>query len=486
MKNNVCFALLLTLCHICKAQPPMYKAADDSRENRRKSEASLNAVYEANLPNPKTSSRTSTPFVWDGPVPYLLQTKAERAADAKASAEREQRIYEANKANRLWEEKKLSDAIAFKDKICFDKFDAEKKAGTILTDLDLLEYTQWNYADTYGGTTYISTANKSLNKLREYYKDSANGSFDFCINTLIGARIFANTCFRELEKLKEKFPDKIEEIEKQQLFTMGYIFGAFIPNYVRNNNDMVYPKCQYELASNSNKIILLNNFLSYYYKYPTFTRKNFNPFLLVANFNSNYGNTSNELRFNMHKLVLLSKPPTFIKDTYTRVFDKFYLLKNRCEESAIYLRKYYPIYIATLSPTEWINIAKVQDASLDDILEIFEFNDSKKSRKKSFIHFKNATKGNLELEIKDGFHKIEVAEYTYFEGIFENGKPNGLGKLESNTIIDLPFKFEGIFKNGHLTKLGTYTDLKGKELNRTLTDLDLENNETKSLFIIKK
>ena len=173
----------------------------------------------------------------------------------------------------------------------------------------------------------------------------------------------------------------------------------------------------------------------------------------------------------------------FIK---TQLISKFYLLKIRCEASATYLRKYYPLYVATLSPTEWINIATAQDANLDEVLEIFEFNDSKKSRKKSFIHFKNATKGNLELEIKDGFHKIEVAGYTYFEGIFENGKPNGLGKFESNTIRDFPFKYEGIFKDGHLTTLGTYTDFKGKILDKTYTDLDLENKETKSLFIINK
>jgi hypothetical protein len=48
--------LLMLVSWVSFAQPPMYSAAEKSRENMRKSNESLNAVYEANRPNAGTSN----------------------------------------------------------------------------------------------------------------------------------------------------------------------------------------------------------------------------------------------------------------------------------------------------------------------------------------------------------------------------------------------------------------------------------------------
>ena len=90
-----------------------------------------------------------------------------------------------------------------------------------------------------------ATVNNCLARLKDYYRESAEASYDSCTARLRDAVIFPNTNIRELNKLKVRFPSKIEELEKQEFLTMTYFFGAFIPNYIKTDGDSVYPLCQY-------------------------------------------------------------------------------------------------------------------------------------------------------------------------------------------------------------------------------------------------
>lgn len=196
------------------------------------------------------------------------------------------------------------------------------------------------------------------------------------------------------------------------------------------------------------------------------------------------GGISTELMFTMHKSIIFAKAPqltAIYKNAKMEKIARRDLLNERCKSSAIYLRKYFPAYEATLSPQEWINIATPHMVTLDDVFELFAFNDTEKERMKVFKNFMNAKKNNLENVIKDGFYKLETGHNTYYEGNFKNGKPNGEGKFKGGGYyIRQDRLFEGTFKDG-LPQTGFY--LYGSNTEKHFKSFDLETKDYKKLYI---
>lgn len=243
MKKITILSLLLVLSFNIFAQSNYWDKAEAkyNRDYRESIRTNMNmkpgVAPSINYPNNNTSLND------------LFPTKAEKAAREKAS---EQRIAEEAYKYRAEELERnrirnLNDSRAseFKYNYCKNMFDYARGNKSIIDDCDLMEYCEWMYADNYGGTKYSATVNNCLARLKDYYRESAEASYDSCTARLRDAVIFPNTNIRELNKLKVRFPSKIEELEKQEFLTMTYFFGAFIPNYIKTDGDSVYPLCQY-------------------------------------------------------------------------------------------------------------------------------------------------------------------------------------------------------------------------------------------------
>ena len=299
------------LYELCNAQY-VGGANEQRKEEMKRDNERLNNVYNNNLPNDngKNSVKILAPEYKKKEV--YIPTESEKKREALRVSEAQ----EYNAKLKIQQQQRALNRYYTKLQYCNDLYN-KNIANSILKSLDLKEFYRWAYADSYEGTKLLnSNSGYALGRLKLHQSDSGNTNFDTCINRLIDASIFSNTCVAELEKLKKRFPSKIVELEKLQLNAFIYYFGARFPNWESaGENDMAYAECQFQLSTVDEQNELLNEFLNLYYKHPEFTRayiagrarKNFNPFYLVTLAKQYSGGISQELRFNMLLQIFQTK-----------------------------------------------------------------------------------------------------------------------------------------------------------------------------------
>jgi hypothetical protein len=463
-------------------------AYEQRRLDLQKNTESLNKVYTNNLPNNYGQSSGVKLGAGSIPAPPKYEKTAyEKKLDSFARIEAqayskkiEQQNYDA-----------LVNRIKFKENYCNSIFEKCIAANSIIDNLDLKEYCQWAYTDTYGGTSYLKDIQIHFDRLRAHLADANNENFDSCRYRLYDFSCFPNTCIRELNKLKKRFPKDIDLLEKQELMAMKYMFGALIPKYEATNNDVNYPKCQYELSTPNEKVAILNRFLELFYKYPDVallkvagkTRIGFNPFSLVTTVSGHHGGVSEELKFNMHKMILITKEdsilPIYKKNKWNeeRVQE---IINKRLEKTIRYFRDDYPFYLYSLSAINWQEIAIAQRIDLKTLGYFFNLENKESKPLQSYVNYQQALKGNFEANTKSGFAKITI-RFDKYEGDIMNGAPNGQGKWIGAGVSADDY-FEGIFKNGVPTKVGLFKKADGT-INRGFEGLDFDSKENDKFYI---
>ncbi len=289
-------------------------------------------------------------------------------------------------------------------------------------------------------------------------------SYELLDDLLWKAKMFPESTSENILLLKKRFPNKLVEIEKQELILMSYYFGANAPNN-DYNYDITYSKTVIEQMNNEEVKKVFNQFDYLSNKYPEeamkmagYCKEHLNPFYMKGKAKFSFMSQDNKVRFEAFKNVLFT-PHTvrYFKD-YTR--EDFKTFTDRWLRLAIeWIMDYNIGYLKKLTPTDWAKIQKAQNLDYDYIsyafrLGSFNVYDYTKTWENKYPALKDAMKGKgLDKGPESGYGTAFINIGVFYEGNFENGKPNGIGKCqnEDGTV------YEGNFKNGNFEGKGKIT-----------------------------
>ena len=244
MKKLVLLILFLQFTNTIFAQEPMYSAAEKSRENMRKSNESLNAVYEANRPNAKSNSSNSGfteaeaeqinnewNRIWGKPKKPSAEVIAK---EDKENAEAYKRYQEQQEANRKrWNEEDEKNKVfeaPLRDKLTKDGF-YPMEINRMCADY------RNNKNGGYDENSYfmknVFHANVIIENLRLNYETASFESLAVQIKNLLELRA-PFTAIDYITAIEDRFPDKKTEIQQAKLEISHCFIKEFASIYGSN------------------------------------------------------------------------------------------------------------------------------------------------------------------------------------------------------------------------------------------------------------
>jgi hypothetical protein len=462
-KKLAVLLILFSFYNPCIAQYNNYdwnKAAEN--QIRKANQAYIDARVNTKTTKTYGSNSPSTPQS----TPYWMMSREEKATYDKQSAEAKQQWLQ-----RQWDaaqrEQDRKDAD-LRYKQAWEKYYVDLKrsrvqqitnqfANTHFTNIDYTIYAEEAFfyeqlKDADKMKRFNEQYVKAANSTRYWLKHKNSLPYDSLIHYTSIAAFFPDYANIMLKEIKEKFPQKNENLEKLELEILSYYFGRNT-RYQTLANDYKYPSCGYELMDDNRKVVLLNRFEELDSKYHSIALLNaglcrigFNPYFLYATSSLALTNKSNAKRLAYLNYVFISPEPDrvlpkggFAETTWKYFADK--LLRP----AAIELKQLYPTFIEELSPVEWDEISKASQLNIEYIAWAFREDDNDKKYLKRYPNLKNALNDEFKKE-EDGEGTITFENRDTYKGEIKNGKPNGEGKLTTATGNI----FEGTFKNGAL------------------------------------
>lgn len=341
---------------------------------------------------------------------YGKQTAAEKKfADSMKAEEvkQQQRQAELEAETRRWEYNRT-----FGERNNYaEKFYKLHKPGSLLPLFDLFELGYLDYLDHYNkkwqGSRYrnVITAAYSSNYTPSKYIAAASYlSIDSALIYLRGCSSYTSFALKEIELLRNKFPESEARIDSAEIDIWPYYFGANRPYASLELENFAYAPCQYEMANNEEKRMALRRIYTLHQKYPNYTLKacgkariGFNPFLLYA---TKYFFNSDEITFLLFKWVLYSPanhtavtesddeaqyylPATYLEPLNLRSSSKImsYIGNKALKDAADWLIKNRPDYLKKLTKEEWKEICRLQGLNAKYMAWAFRGDNYKKFKK---------------------------------------------------------------------------------------------------------
>ncbi len=218
--DKIIVTVIILSANICVAQTPMYSASEKSKEDLRKSNESLNAVYEANRPNQSNTRTTSSN---NSELQRWVDATFGKKAKQEIVISPEQAVKNAQIGKVSAEESARQTEVRAKQRPFVDYF---IKAG--------LNYEEAEYLIKYHIIDFSGNAYPNFLKALEIQPvlaslntDLANTPFD-SLQSKIGVitNYLPLKSFIILDKVKKRYADKALEIENMQISCLVPYFNS--------------------------------------------------------------------------------------------------------------------------------------------------------------------------------------------------------------------------------------------------------------------
>jgi hypothetical protein len=295
--SGICLFILSRCAFGAAAQYGDAYHAPNQMELNRQAAARQQAASDEHFRNiaPKSASSGSSP----APRPYGSYKKsAEEIAEERAEAEADRKL-----RARLAAEAEASEARyqarryeMIKDKAAaryaFVREEVARNDDPLLTDLDKRDEVFDNYWLREVQNVGRIDRTDAILAVHTFVRDSALAPYDTILDLARRSRplpFAAENCFRVLRR---RFPGRIVQTEKEELFAKAYYFGAIRPNlYIGANSGMMYPFSRIEDGDlpKLQRRAIIERFIELTRRYPEdgrraagFCRSHVNPFLTYA------------------------------------------------------------------------------------------------------------------------------------------------------------------------------------------------------------
>lgn len=457
------------------------------------------AIDNARKPNSPSSRGSNTPFVWQGSVPYLLQSKEERAADEayrqkkiQAEKQRQQAVEDKEKEREtqridaefqkysIWynsnssrkEEFMRQTLDQFKSQNLFTELESKISAQELFYYANINDMTNQNYKNSLAFVSKLKAA-------------TMKEPLDTLVNYVWKARLFPDFSLKYLKKLQAAYPAKKQYLEQNELLILANYFGANLTHQF-DIYQYYYPKTGFELMDDNQKTDVLNRFEELETLYPEAAKKaagrcriGFNMFKKYAEYHHlPLKNKSSAKRSEYYIKTLETVQPigwlpssVWKEDTWKKVADLY------LKDAAFYLQWNNRDYVKNLSVEKWLEIGNAYQINMEyvawtlrDILSPNKFidaypnltsariNEIKKRESGAEAISKDAYLIETKNEKTNGTGIYNVAIGVFFEGTLKDGNPHGQGKayyLRNIDFDNVGDMYVGEYKNGVWQAKGT-------------------------------
>ncbi len=281
--------------------------------------------------------------------------------------------------------------------------------------------------------------------------------FDSLMTLVWQGNRYAETAINCIDKLRKKFPQKIDSLDKAELRTMVNYFGGYRP-YFYDTYDNNYPYPIINKMTDSETKNLFTRFKILSDKYPSIaqdiagiTRVDCNPFSLMV-VKKDILKISETDIFEACKKALYTNYSSNLK-SYVKKDDWPNYVFTRIWKVAEWLVKNKMDYVNSLTISDWLNIKNAQNVGLEFFKEPFKkFNETSNQFEYPFTALNDAINGATIGGKKINSNTYKYDDGTTYVGEFKNEIFEGKGTI---TYADGE-KYTGDFVNYQFDGIGTY------------------------------
>ncbi len=335
------------------------------------------------------------------------EVNAERAAAAQEAASYMELRRSVEEEKARLHEAVVAEGVANANRVIEDRrefFREQIKAyeGSILSPVDIRDIlydAYWLKTAKAGGVDYRSAADAYM----AFVRDSSSASYDTLMARAKRTRLLPYATSRVHAKLRERFPERIEAIEQDELMAKAYYFGANRPNvFMGSNGSIAYPVSRVEDSELGNDLraAMVKRFVALSNKYPQqamiaagYCRPHTSPFLLYAKWCKN-----DSCRADMYTRVLYTRMARMGRDYegYSSWDQSRYDMDRRMELqlgiAGPWLAANRQEQLERITTEEWRSIAEGQDLPAERLAWILRDPAKPDDYKKRFSALQKAIK----------------------------------------------------------------------------------------------